>query len=93
MNAFHYIIDKENTYYSKHRMKLLDLEYITEIQRTANSFKEINITQKGIERAEVLISLIKRVDLEKYQKLNSDWEKKYNNYVERFEKIDNQRPT
>jgi len=88
LKAFHYIIDKENTYYSKQRMKLLDLEYITEIQRTANSFKEIYITQKGIERAEVLISLIKREDLEKYQKISSDWEKKYNNYIERFEKID-----
>ena len=69
-------------------MKLLDLEYVTENQRTANSFKEICITPKGIERAEVLISLIKRDDLEKYRKLSSDWEKKYNNYVERFEKID-----
>ena len=72
MNAFHYIIDKEKSYFAKHRKKLLNLEYITENQETANSFKEINITPKGITRAEELISLIKRDYFKKYQKLISD---------------------
>jgi len=81
MNAFHYIIDKENSYFSKHRKKLLNLEYITENQETANSFKEINITPKGITRAEELISLIKGDYFKKYQKLISDWEKRYDKYL------------
>ena len=76
LNAFHYIIDKENSYFSKHREKLLNLEYITENQENANSFKEINITPKGIKRAEELISLIKRDYFKNYQKLISDWEKR-----------------
>ncbi|MCK4370645.1 MAG: hypothetical protein KAW03_06230, partial [Candidatus Lokiarchaeota archaeon] len=69
-------IDKENSYFSKHREKLLNLEYITENQENANSFKEINITPKGIKRAEELISLIKRDYFKNYQKLISDWEKR-----------------
>ncbi len=80
MNAFHYI-NKENSYFSKHRKKLLNLEYITENQETANSFKEINITPKGITRAEELISLIKGDYFKKYQKLISDWEKRYDEYL------------
>ncbi len=85
MNAFHYIIDKENSYFGKHRKRLLNLEYITENQETSNSFKEINITPEGIKRAEDLISLITRDYFEKYQKLISDWEKRYNEYLKTIE--------
>ncbi len=85
LNAFHYIIDKENSYFGKHRKKMLNLEYITENQETANSFKEISITPKGIKRAEELISLITRDYFEKYQKLISDWEKRYNEYLKTIE--------
>ena len=81
MNAFHYIIDKDNSYFSKHRKKLLNLEYITEYQETANSFKEIHITPKGLKRAEELIALMKREYNEKYQKLISEWEKRYDEYL------------
>ena len=85
MNAFHYILDKENSYFSKHRKKLLNLEYITENQETANSFKEINITLKEINRAKELISLIKNDYFEKYQKLISEWEKRYSEYLKTIE--------
>jgi len=85
LNTFHYIIDKENSYFGKHRKKLLSLEYITENQETANSFKEIIITPNGIKRAEELISLIKRDHFEKYQKLISDWEKRYDEYLKTIE--------
>ena len=85
LNAFHYIIDKENSYFSKHRKKLLNLEYITENQETVNSFKEINITPKGIKRAKELISLIKKDYFEKYQKLISEWEKRYDEYLKTIE--------
>ena len=85
LNAFHYIIDKGNSYYSKHKKKLIDLEYITEAQETANSFKEINLTPKGIKRAKELISLIKRDYYEKYQKLILKWEKRYDEYLKTIE--------
>ncbi len=85
LNAFHYIIDKDNSFFSKHRIKLLNLEYITENQETANSFKEIKITPKGIKRAEELISLMKRDYFEKYQKLISEWEKRYDKYLKIIE--------
>ena len=81
LNTFHFIIDKDNSYFSKHRKKLLFLEYITEYQDTANSFKEINMTPKGLRSAEELISLMKREYFEKYQKLISDWEKRYDEYL------------
>ena len=84
LNAFHYIIDKDNSYFSKHRKKLLFLEYITEYQDTANSFKEINMAPKGLRRAEELISLMKREYFEKYQKLILDWEKRYDEYLKKF---------
>ena len=80
LNTFHYIIDKKSSYFSKNRKKLLNLEYITENQETSNSFKEITITSKGITRAEELISLMKRDYFKKYQKLISDWEKRYAEY-------------
>ncbi|GAF82887.1 unnamed protein product, partial [marine sediment metagenome] len=86
LNAFHYVIDKENSYFSKHRKKLIALEYITEYQKTANSFKEINVTPKGRERAEKLIYLMKRDYNEKFQKLISEWEERYDEYLKIIKK-------
>jgi len=64
---------------------MITLEYITEYQKTANSFKEINIAPKGRKRAEELISLMKRDYFERYQKLISDWEKRYDEYLKTLE--------